>query len=198
MATHVLIVRHGQSTWNALGKWQGHANPPLSKLGKRQSLAASKSLDRRFDRYLSSDLDRATQTAKAIAGAHGKPHVEQDVSFRERSAGEWEGLTRAEIDARWPNWQDQPWRPDNFETDIDVLARVLPGLDTLAANMSHRNESTALVISHGGVIRALDRHFEVEAIPIPNLAGRWLHHDGRWRTGDVVALAADVTDSDVE
>jgi len=198
MATHVLIVRHGQSTWNALGRWQGQENPPLSMLGKRQALAASESLGQRFDRYLSSDLDRAMQTAQAIAGAHGNPLVTPEVTFRERSAGEWEGLTRAEIDTKWPNWQDRPWRPDNFETDVDVLARVLPSLEALVANMSRGNESSALLISHGGVIRALDRHFEVDPIPIPNLGGRWFHHDGRWRAGDFVTLASDVTDSDVE
>jgi len=198
MATHVLFVRHGQSTWNALGRWQGHANPPLSLLGKRQSSAAAKSLDQKFDRYVSSDLERAVQTAETIADAHGDPEVTLDETFRERSAGDWEGLTRDEIDAKWPDWQNQPWRPDNFETDGEVLARVLPALDSLAAHMSRKNEHTALVISHGGVIRALDRHFEVDSIPIPNLAGRWFHHNDVWAIGDFVALASDVTDSDIE
>jgi len=194
MPTDVLIVRHGQSTWNAIGRWQGHADPPLSTFGERQASAAATNLTIEFDAVVASDLERAYRTAEL---ATGEQHVvSQFVEFRERDAGEWEGLTRVELDERWPNWQVTEWRPDGFEDDAAVLSRVLPALDRLVESVAHG--SRILLVTHGGVIRALDRHHRMGPVPIPNLAGRWFHHDGAMVPGEYVELASDFTDSEVE
>ena len=194
MPTDVLIVRHGQSTWNALGRWQGHADPPLSEFGERQAMSAEANLSIEFDAVAASDLERAYRTAELATGE--RHEVARLVAFRERDAGEWQGLTRVELDERWPNWQTTEWRPDSFEDDVAVLARVLPALDRLIASVEQG--SRLLVVTHGGVLRALDRHHLVDPVPIPNLAGRWFHHDGATVPGEYVELAADITDTDVE
>lgn len=124
--------------------------------------------------------------------------METHAAFRERCAGEWEGLTRVEIDERWPDWQSNPWRPDGWEGDTQLLARVIRALDSLLKRLSGLTAPSALLVTHVGVVRALDRLCDAEPIAIPNLAGRWFHHDGDWQAGDFVALADDVTDSTVE
>lgn len=194
MSTDLLIVRHGQSTWNALGRWQGHADPPLSDFGQRQAKAAKDTLEIEFDAIVASDLERAFRTAELATGE--LQHVARHVDFRERHAGEWEGMTRAELEERWPNWQTTEWRPEGFEDDVAVLARVLPALERLVDSVP--SGSRILLVTHGGVIRALDRHHQMDPVPIPNLAGRWFHHNGLILPGEYVELAPAITDSDVE
>src|ERR1700704_2099238 len=96
VTSRVLLVRHGQSEWNALGKWQGQADPPLSDLGRAQARSAAHSLGS-LDAIYASDLQRAMETAAIIANALGIGPVVVDPDLRERNAGEWSGLTRAEI-----------------------------------------------------------------------------------------------------
>src|SRR5687767_12818211 len=99
--TRVLLVRHGQSTWNAEGRWQGWADPPLSELGATQALTAANHVEH-VDAVVSSDLVRARETAEIIAKALGIAEVEAFRGLRERGAGDWTGLTRPEIEERWP------------------------------------------------------------------------------------------------
>src|SRR3954465_8515375 len=100
VTTRVLMVRHGQSTWNALGRWQGQADPPLSDLGRDQARAAARALGA-MDAVFAPDLHRATETAHIIATDLGIGPVLIDERLRERDAGEWSGLTRDEIHERY-------------------------------------------------------------------------------------------------
>ncbi len=102
-STDLLVVRHGQSEWNAVGRWQGQADPPLSELGRRQAYVAAASIGA-VDGIISSDLQRAVETAAIIAQQIGVGPVMVDERLRERDAGEWTGLGRAEIDKGWPGW----------------------------------------------------------------------------------------------
>src|SRR5690606_34165227 len=95
--TRVLLVRHGQSEWNAIGRWQGQADPPLSDLGRLQAREASRALGT-VDAVWASDLQRAVETAAIIAGELGVGPVVVDPDLRERDAGEFSGLTRPEIE----------------------------------------------------------------------------------------------------
>src|SRR5580765_6857553 len=100
MATLVL-VRHAESTWNAEGRWQGHADPPLSDAGRAQAEALAEDLaGERFDAVYTSDLARAAQTAEIIARRFGLPAV-SDPALREVDVGSWSGLTREEVAARF-------------------------------------------------------------------------------------------------
>jgi broad specificity phosphatase PhoE len=180
----ILLVRHGQSEWNASGRWQGQADPPLSELGEEQAVAAAKAVGI-VDAIYASDLVRAHHTAELVALQLGAD-VAVEPRLRERSAGEWEGRTRAEIEESWPGFLESGRRPAGYEPDDSVLDRVLDALDAIAA----MHDGDVLVITHGGVVRVLERHLgdDAEGL-IPNLGGRWLEHDGNALTlGDRVVL----------
>jgi glucosyl-3-phosphoglycerate phosphatase len=167
----LLLIRHGQSTWNAEGRWQGHSDPPLSPLGERQAKAAGATvLSLGVDAVVSSDLARARRTAELLAPAGIEPVVE--AALKERNVGAWEGLTADEIDARFPGMRAAHHSPPGFESDESVARRVVPALLLVARRLG--DGGVAVVVSHGGVIRTLERHLGAPAAPVPNLAGRWL------------------------
>lgn len=182
--TRILLVRHGQSLWNAEGRWQGQADPPLSELGGSQAAEAATRVGI-VDAIYASDLVRAHHTAEVIAAGIGAD-VAVDLRLRERHAGDWEGRTRAEIDDRWPGYLESGRRPPGYEADASVLARALEALEEIAG--AHAGD--VLVVTHGGVVRTLERHLGGDADGlIPNLGGRWIHHDGdALRLGDRVVL----------
>ena len=95
--TRLLLVRHGESEWNALGKWQGQANPPLTDQGRRQAQQAAGVLGA-FDAIVASTLQRAAETAAIISEVMGVGPVLVEEDLQERSAGPWQGLTRVEIE----------------------------------------------------------------------------------------------------
>ncbi|MBW3614539.1 MAG: histidine phosphatase family protein [Actinobacteria bacterium] len=179
--TRVLVLRHGQSTWNAERRWQGWSDPPLSALGEKQSSDAARNLrDFEFAAACSSDLQRARRTAHVLAGKLGLGEVVVDAGLRERNVGAFTGKTAEEIRARWPECFDPATGrllsvPEG-EDDEMLFQRAAPALSALAR--SYPGEEL-LVVSHGGVIRTLERHLGVDAGPTtPNLSGRWFEVDG--------------------
>lgn len=182
--SRILLVRHGQSTWNADGRWQGQADPPLSDLGVAQAQVASGSLDD-LDAVWASDLERAHVTARHIAVPQGLG-VTTDERLRERHAGEWTGLTRAQIDAQYPGWLAERRRPPGFEADDALVVRALAALGELDAAL---DGGTGLVVTHGGVILGIERHLGETSPPLPNLGGRWIGTEGDgFLLGDRVVL----------
>jgi len=169
----ILLVRHGQSVWNADGRWQGQADPPLSELGEEQAVAAARALGM-VDAIYASDLERAHHTAQIVAAQLGADVVVAP-NLRERNAGEWEGKTRAEIDEGWPGFLESGRRPAGYEPDDSVIARAFTALEAIAA----AHDGDVLVVTHGGVVRVVERHLggDAEGL-IPNLGGLWLDHDG--------------------
>ena len=103
-------MRHGQSEWNAIGRWQGQADPPLSDLGRRQAREAARAIGA-VDAVWASDLRRAAETAAIISADIGVGPVVLDPDLRERDAGEFSGLTRAEIEERFPGYLEDDRRP---------------------------------------------------------------------------------------
>ena len=98
--SRILLVRHGQSTWNADGRWQGRADPPLSDLGRRQAEVAAEALaELGITRVVASPLVRAHETATIVGAALGLHDRAPTARLQERDAGEWTGKTRAEIEA---------------------------------------------------------------------------------------------------
>ncbi len=185
---NVLVARHGQSEWNAAGRWQGQADPPLSDLGRAQAAGAAHQLGS-FDAIIASDLDRALTTAMIIADRLGIGPVLVEPAFRERHAGEYEGLTRQEIDERYPGNLDAGIWPPGWELDVDVHARVADALDRVKDEVG---SGDVLVVSHGGVIYSLEGHHGAPYDRIANLGARWFHHDERgWRLGERVQLSPD-------
>ena len=183
--TRTVVIRHGQSTWNASGRWQGHANAPLTELGRAQAAAAVAGLPS-VEAIWSSDLARAQSTAEIIGAALDLP-IRVDARFRERDAGDWTGLTRDEIETGWPRYLADHRRPGGFEHDRDVLARIIEGL--VEVHATHPGE-TVLIVSHGGVLRALERYCHDVDRAFPNVGGRIFELDGeRGEPGEAGHLA---------
>jgi probable phosphoglycerate mutase len=168
--TRVLLTRHGQSEWNALGRWQGQADPPLSDLGRRQAHEAARSLGA-VDGIWSSDLRRAAETAVIIADDMGVGPVVLDADLRERDAGEWTGLTRAEIERHYPGYLPDGRRPRGWESDELLLDRAQGPLRRIA---DAAPGGDVLVITHAGVVFAIERHLGLEHTRLANVEGRWV------------------------
>jgi probable phosphoglycerate mutase len=182
--TRVLLVRHGESTWNAEQIWQGQADPPLSALGEQQAIDAAVHADG-VDAVWSSDLARARRTAEIVASERGLPVV-VDARLRERDAGEWQGLTRVEIEDRYPGYLASGRRPPGFEGDAALVTRALAAIEAIGT--AHRGQ-TVLVVTHGGVVRTLERHLgAVDEGLLPNLGGRYFLSSG----GDGLSLGGRV------
>ena len=149
----LLIVRHGQSEWNALGRWQGQADPPLTNLGQSQARKAIQKLGL-FDSIVSSPLQRAKNTASIISELMGVGPVVTESGLMERDAGPWQGLTRIEIENDWPGFLASGKRPDGYESNPDLLFRVFEVLKKISE--SSEPSDSILVISHAGIVHALE------------------------------------------
>lgn len=173
--TRLLLVRHGQSEWNAVGRWQGQADPPLSPLGLAQARQAAASLRGDVDALVSSDLQRASETARIMAEHLELGPVSVIRQWRERDVGQFTGLTRSEIEARWPGILAEP-TPDipGGEPSTALLRRGLEAVDEVVRTYG---DARVLVVSHGGLIRRLERHLGAANTPLPNLGGVWLEAD---------------------
>lgn len=96
------IVRHGETDWNKMGKYQGITDIPLNENGLNQAKACGNALkDVTFDRILSSDLSRALVTAETIRGDR-TTSITVDKRLRELNFGDWEAMLFSDIEARWP------------------------------------------------------------------------------------------------
>jgi 2,3-bisphosphoglycerate-dependent phosphoglycerate mutase len=158
--TRLVVIRHGETAWNAAGRLQGHQDIPLNPLGRAQAAALAGALaGEGLAAVVASDLQRAWQTGAALAGPLGLP-LQAEPGLRERCFGSLEGLTHAEIEARWPadarrvRERDPGFTPERGESLLDLQARCLATVDRVAAAFAGR--SVALVC-HGGVLDILYR-----------------------------------------
>jgi glucosyl-3-phosphoglycerate phosphatase len=147
----VVLWRHGQTIWNAEHRYQGHTDIPLDETGQAQAQRAARLLAALGPQaIISSDLSRAVETAQTLGEVTGIP-VRYDRRLRERSGGEWEGLTNDEIRAKFPE-QWARWDPPGGEAERAVAERfaaaVTDGVGVLGTG------GTLVVASHGSAIRA--------------------------------------------
>ncbi len=155
----LILIRHAQSEWNAAGRWQGHADPPLSALGHDQAAKLADELADQVtcDRIYASDLQRARQTAEPIAKRLGLS-IETDAAFRELDVGRWAGLTREEIHDREPQLLaefetgDPNVRPGSGETRAELRQRARDRIALMAAEHPHER---VIIVTHLGFVRAL-------------------------------------------
>ncbi len=151
--TTIFLVRHGATQWNIHKRAQGQADVPLTDKGRLQALDAAKQLATfAIDAVYSSDLERAFDTAQAIAHVQGV-EVVKDPRLREIDQGEWTGLPVAEIERRWPElWgtaRHYNARPGG-ESPQQVRAR---GLAAVRDAVADHPDGNLVVVSHGGTIR---------------------------------------------
>ncbi|MEO8164937.1 MAG: histidine phosphatase family protein [Betaproteobacteria bacterium] len=199
--TTLVLVRHGETSWNVEGRIQGHTDIELNSLGRAQAEAVGKRLAReRFDAVYSSDLLRAYRTAYPAVTDPDRTII-KDAALRERHLGVLQGLTGAQAMA------EQPVAWDAFKSrDPD---RVLPGGESLEEfsrrvagfverMLGHHPGRRILVVTHGGVLDAAYRHAlgmplaATRNFPIYNASLNVLGHDARgWRIeswGDISHL----------
>ncbi len=154
--TTLYLVRHGETEWNRIGRWQGHIDVPLSARGREQAEALAQRLIEepvRFDWLYASDLQRAYETAQIVGQALQMP-IQSLPLLREINLGAWSGLTRAEIMERFPGaFNTMHYAPD-AETNEAFATRVREALCQLV--QQHQGQAI-LVITHGGVVRAMLR-----------------------------------------
>jgi 2,3-bisphosphoglycerate-dependent phosphoglycerate mutase len=160
-ATRILLIRHGETDWNATGRIQGQSDIPLNASGREQARRVAQRLaSEPVQALYSSDLARAYETATIIGQPLGLTVV-TSLRLRERQYGAWEGLTSAEIQARYPE-QFAEWRarstdfaPPQGETTTQLLSRALTELQTIARR--HARE-LVVVVTHGGLCYVLINH----------------------------------------
>ncbi len=159
-ATRIIAVRHGETAWNVDTRIQGHLDIALNDTGHWQARQVARALaDEPLAAVYTSDLQRAHATAQAIAQASGAPLVAEP-GLRERSFGELEGRTFAEIEAELPE-QARRWRqrdphfaPTGGETLVQLRERIAATTHRLAAK---HTEQLIVLVAHGGVLDMLYR-----------------------------------------
>lgn len=167
----LIIVRHGETVWNALGRQQGHLDSPLSPLGIRQAEAIAERLStERFDALYTSDLGRAHATAQRIAARTGR-EVIVDKGLRERNLGIFQALTMEEVAARYPEEYarfksgDPDYRIPRGESARERHERIVAAVGKI---VSRHAGGRIVIVAHGGVLQSLFRH----AVGLPLSAPR--------------------------
>ncbi len=160
----LVMLRHGQTEFNAGSRMQGQLDTDLTDLGRAQAVAAAEVLAKRQPLVIvSSDLRRAHDTAATLAERCGLA-VEVDTRLRETHLGDWQGLTHDQVDAAAPGarlaWRDDAtWAPHGGESRIDVAARSRPLVAELFAGQpewgADEPERPVVLVAHGGLIAAL-------------------------------------------
>lgn len=169
-ATRLVLVRHGQTEWNASARIQGHTDIALDAHGRWQAARVAQALaEDGLHAIYSSDLSRAHDTARAIAQASAAPlHVE--LALRERGFGQFEGLTFSEIETRWPEHSAR-WRarePDYEPLGGESLARFYARTVAVARTLAERHAGQHIaLVAHGGVLDCLYRAATGLAIQAP-------------------------------
>lgn len=169
--TRLLLVRHGETDWNAEGRLQGQTDRPLSDYGRRQALQLADELgSEEFEAIYSSDLTRTRQTAEVVGRRLALP-VELDSDLREKDWGTWEGLTSAERDR-------VEFVGESTEAHQE---RILRALRRIAER--HPRDGLVLVVTHGGSMRRVQTAAMGMALPVVENCGRWLCEveDGTFR-----------------
>jgi broad specificity phosphatase PhoE len=155
--TTVYLARHGESDWNAANRFQGHSDRPLTERGRLQAEALAGELAEMatLSAIYSSPLRRALETAAAVGARIGLEPVAVE-GLREVDVGSWTGLSRSEIELRFPGelrrWLDGGEGWEDGETYQEMSSRVLSALFEIAD--AHPGDEV-LVVSHGGPIRAI-------------------------------------------
>jgi 2,3-bisphosphoglycerate-dependent phosphoglycerate mutase len=168
--TRIVAVRHGETAWNVQTRIQGQIDIGLNARGRQQARRLACALaDERFDAVYASDLQRAADTARAVAEHNGLP-LRTEVSLRERGFGTFEGLTWADVEQQHPDasrrWRerDAAFGPPGGETLAVFYERAVQALAAIAAR--HRGQHIAIV-THGGVLDVLYRAASRIALDAP-------------------------------
>jgi probable phosphoglycerate mutase len=203
--TRFIVVRHGETAWNAQGRIQGHLDSPLNEEGMAQALLVGERLGAEpFDEFYCSDLGRALQTAQPVADRTGRQPIAL-AQLRERALGVFQGLTSAECERAHPEdyrrfhaRDPEHAMPGGGESIRAVYERVSGVFEQLAGKHAG---GRVLVVTHGGILDALYRHVtrmpldQRRDFPIYNASLNWVRREAEgWvleRWGDISHLTRD-------
>jgi 2,3-bisphosphoglycerate-dependent phosphoglycerate mutase len=188
--TRFILLRHGETVWNIEGRYQGHLDSPLTELGLAQARALALRLPRgSIVALYTSDLGRARQTAEIISQRHGC-EVIAHVGLRERHLGLFQGSTRPEAKAGWPEEYrrlksgDADYAVPGGESHRALMERTLATLGEIAARHPGK---TIGAITHSGPLSALLRHTLGISLEAPRRFSRsnaswnvFTVEDGQW------------------
>jgi 2,3-bisphosphoglycerate-dependent phosphoglycerate mutase len=171
--TELLLVRHGETDWNAEGKLQGHTDRPLNDYGRRQAQAlADRLAGESIDAVYASDLSRARETAEILGAKLGLP-VLVDPDLREKNWGNWEGLTADErLHIEFEGETSEAHR-DRTLSAVQRIVERHPG-------------GRIVVVTHGGSLRRIQAAVSGFALPVLENCAVWglAHKDGTFRPID--------------
>jgi len=171
--TTLLLVRHGETDWNADGRLQGHTDRPLSEFGRLQAQRLAEELEgEQLEAIYSSDLARARETAEIVSERLGLP-VELNPDLREKDWGNWEGLIAVERDR-------VEFVGESTEAHQERMLRALRRISE-----RHPGDRRVLVVTHGGSMRRVQTEALGFAMPVVENCGRWVC---AWVNGAVVAV----------
>jgi broad specificity phosphatase PhoE len=173
----LILIRHGETEWNIIGRYQGQADPPLNPRGRQQSAElAEKLTEARLDMLYTSPLRRALETAEIVAERLNIP-VYQDARLQEIHQGDWQTRLRSEIEGLYPElfqrWESEPWQvtPPGGEHLCQVQARVYAAVDEILTR--HPGKRVGLV-AHRIPIALLKMRYQnldpdvVRSLHLPN------------------------------
>jgi probable phosphoglycerate mutase len=177
--TRIVLARHGQTAWNAIGRLQGHTDIALDDTGRDQARSLARALaGSGIAAVVTSDLSRARETGTIVADVLrlGEPHT--DPELRERRFGVFEGLTRDQCASRhpaaWRAWIATTEAPPGGESRDDAVTRMTRALERVATAAG-----PVLVITHGGVMRLWLMNLLGTTIPlVANGTTYTVDHDG--------------------
>lgn len=184
----IYLIRHGETLWNAIGRYQGHLDSPLTDKGIQQAEACGRALAGcapHIDRWFVSPLGRAEQTSQIVRSFGHYPPAQAATRLAEVSAGSWDGLSQTDIDAQWPGRLDGAtqfdwyFRAPDGESYEDAMARVASWLAELTG--------VVVAVSHGLLSRLIRGTYlglprdEALSLPVPQ-GVIWRMADGRIET----------------
>lgn len=175
----LILLRHGETTYNATNRIQGQLDTELNDRGRGQAAAVAAILaERKPTVIVASDLIRAAVTAQALSERVGVA-VRYDPRLRETHLGEWQGLTHSEVEQRWPGglerWRTEPqWGPPGGETKVAIAERGVAVVDELAER--GWSDRPVVLVAHGGLITAV----AATLLEVP--VSRWLALGGLGNT----------------
>lgn len=157
MKTKLLLIRHGETNWNKMGKFQGTIDIELTEEGRQQATLLNKRLKDKFDCIYASPLKRAKETAKILADSSNKK-LNIAENMKEINFGSWEGLTIKEIKEQF-NDEFNNWKTDKVEASIvggegSLKKASIRGTNCVLDIVKKNKGQTIAIVAHGGIIKA--------------------------------------------
>jgi 2,3-bisphosphoglycerate-dependent phosphoglycerate mutase len=183
-STKLLLIRHGQTEWNKIRRWQGQTDVPLSELGVVQARDVALQLaNHTFDVIISSDLQRALQTA-VIINEHHNHEIKLEPLLREQHYGIAQGLMRDEVPQQFSEVEHKPFGQPEPEYNVPEAETYVQLVDRASRILHHIIDThagkTVLIVAHGSLIRSLIRYALKNhriAVEMDNCGIAQFHHD---------------------